>query len=56
MKRRKSEEILTKDRLLEIIRGLLQTNDDLGFLVKMEQSELETLVACIRDRLDRGSK
>ena len=56
MKRRKSEEILTKDRLVEIIRGLLQTNDGLDFLLKMEQSELETLVACIRDRLDRVSK
>jgi hypothetical protein len=53
VKRKKSEEILTKDRLIEIVRGLLQTNADLGFLLKMDQSELETLVACIRDRVDR---
>ena len=56
VKRKKSEKILTKDRLIEIVNGLLQTNDDLGFLVKMDESELETLVACIRDRLDRISK
>ena len=56
MKRNKSEDILTKDRLVEIIRGLLQANVDLGFLVKMDESELETLVACIRDRVDRIGK
>jgi len=54
--RKKSEEILTKDRLIEIIRGLLQTNVDLAFLLKMDQSELETLTACIRDRVDRISE
>ena len=54
MKQRKSEETLTKDRLIEIIRGLLQANVDLGFLVKMDESELKTLVACIRDRVDRA--
>jgi hypothetical protein len=54
VKRRKSEEILTKDRLIEIIRGLLKASVDLSFLLKMDQSELETLVACIRDRVDRA--
>jgi hypothetical protein len=47
---------LTKDRLLEIITGLLQTDVDLGFLLKMDQIELETLLACIRDRVDRINK
>ena len=56
VKRKKSEEILTKDRLIEIIRGLLQTSTDLGFLLNVDQTELETLVACIRDRVDRVSK
>jgi hypothetical protein len=51
-----SVEILTKDRLLQIIAGLLQTNADLAFLLKMDQTELETLVACIRDRVDRVGK
>jgi hypothetical protein len=52
VKRKKPEEILTKDRLIEIIRALLQTNLDLGFLLKMDQTELETLVSCIRVRVD----
>jgi len=56
VKRKKPEEILTKDRLIEIVRGLLQTNLDLGFLLKMDQTELETLVACIRERVDRTCK
>jgi hypothetical protein len=56
VRRKKSEEILTKDRLIEIIRGLLQTNVDLAFLLKMDQSELETLAASIRDRVDKISK
>lgn len=56
MKRKKSEESLTKDRLVEIITNLLETGSDLGFLLKMEQAELETLVACIRDRVDRVGK
>ena len=56
MKRKKPEEILTKDRLIEIVRGLLQTNLDFGFLMKMDQAELETLVACIRERVGRTCK
>ena len=56
MKRKKAEENLTKDKLVEIIAGLLESNADLGFLLKMEQGELETLVACIRDRVDRAGK
>jgi len=47
---------LTKDKLIEITAGLLQTNVDLGFLLKMEQPELETLVVCIRDRVDKAGK
>ena len=48
--------MLTKDRLIEIIRGLLQTSADLGFLLNVDQTELETLVACIRDRVDRAGE
>jgi len=56
VKRENSEESLTKDTLVGIIAGLLETNADLDFLLKMEQRELETLVACIRDRVDRAAK
>jgi len=56
VKRESSEKSLTKDTLVGIIAGLLETNADLDFLLKMEQRELETLVACIRDRVDRAAK
>ena len=42
---------MTKEKLIEIICGLLRTDADLGFLNKLNGSELETLVACIRDRI-----
>ena len=42
--------------MVEIIKALLETNADLGFLLKMDHDELETLVACIRDRVDRVRK
>ena len=51
-----ADAVLTKERLLEIITALLETNADLGFLMKIDQTELETLVACVRDRLDRNHK
>jgi len=44
---------VTKERLLEILREVLGTEFDLGFLLKLEQEEIETLIACIRDRLNR---
>ena len=54
--RKTPEDTLTKDKLIEIIRGLLQARVELGFLLKLDQVELETLVACIRDRVDRARK
>jgi hypothetical protein len=52
MNRKTPEDTLTKDRLIKIIGALLQTNLDLDFLVKLDRTELETLVACIRERVD----
>jgi len=43
---------MTKEELVEKIVGILKTNNDLSFLVKLEQAEVETLIACIRDRVD----
>ena len=54
--RKRNEEILTKEQLIKIVNGLLRTNADLGFLMKIDQAELETLVACIRDRVDSIGK
>ncbi len=44
---------MNKEKLIEIIQGLLSVEIDLNFLLKLKQKELETLVACIRERVDR---
>ena len=42
---------MTKEQLIKIIRGLLDTDLDLSFLLHLKKDDLETLVACIRDRV-----
>ena len=44
---------MTKEKLIEIIQGILKTDVDLGFLLQLKERELETLIACIRERVDR---
>ena len=44
---------MTKEKLVEKIRELLKTDIDLNFLLILEEEELERLIACIRDRVDR---
>ena len=44
---------MTKKKLVEKIRQLLKTHIDLNFLLILKDEELERLVACIRDRVDR---
>ena len=43
---------MTKEQLIEIIKKLLETDSDLSFLSKMTNSELETLVAVVRNRVE----
>ena len=44
---------MNKEKLIKIIQRVLNTTDaDLSFLQKLNRSELETLVACIRDKVD----
>ena len=47
---------MTKEKLIEIIKGLLKTEADLSFLLQLRTGELETLVACIRARVDQIGK
>jgi len=47
---------MSKEQLLEIIQSIPNTDIDLSFLVQLEESELEILVACIRDRIDQLGK
>ncbi len=45
---------MTKEELIEKIKDILRTDFDLGFLVILQKEELETLIACIRDRVGQG--
>ena len=46
---------MKKTELLEIIKKILKTDTDLDFLLKLPESDLETLVMCIRERCDQLS-
>ena len=45
---------MTKEKLIEIFQGILETDVDLSFLLQLKESELETLVACIREQVDQA--
>ena len=47
---------MTKEKLMDIIRTLLETDADLRFLLQLKEKEIETLVACIRRRTDQVGK
>jgi len=47
---------MTKENLVRIIQGLLKTEVDLSFLLQLKKSDLETLVACIRERVHQVGK
>jgi len=44
---------MTKEELVEKIKELLKTDNDLDFLLILQEEDLERLVACIRDRVDK---
>ena len=44
---------MTKDKLVEKIKELLKADINLNFLLILKEEELEKLVACIRDGVDR---
>ncbi len=44
---------MNKEEMIEILHRVLKTEAELDFLIKMDESELETLVACIRARVDK---
>jgi len=48
--------MMNKTELLEIIKKLLKTDVDLEFLLNLPESDLETLVVCIRERCDQLAK
>ena len=44
--------MMSKEKLIEILKGILNTDIDLDFLSQLKENEIETLVACIRERVD----
>ncbi len=44
--------VMDKNGLVEIIKKLLKTEMDLNFLLNLTESDLITLVGCIRERCD----
>jgi hypothetical protein len=47
---------MEKGGLIQLVRRILKSDTDLNFLLKLEARELETLVACIRVRLELENK
>jgi len=45
---------MTKQKLVEIICKILKTDTELDFLELLKEEDLQTLVACIRNRVDYG--
>ena len=45
-----------KDDLVDLLKKILQTNVNLDFLSALEQKDLETLIAVIRDRIDQEKR
>jgi hypothetical protein len=44
---------MTEEELVEKIKELLKTDTDLDFLLELRREDLEKLLACIRDRVDK---
>jgi hypothetical protein len=47
---------MTKEKLVQKIQELLNTDYDLDFLLELQKKEIETLVAFIRDRVEQVGK
>jgi hypothetical protein len=47
---------MTKEKLIETIQRIMQTDADFNFLLKLEEYELKRLVACIRESVEQVRK
>ena len=45
---------MTKEQILKKIKEILRTDLDLDFLLGLKKKEIETLISCIRDRVDHS--
>ena len=44
---------MLKEKLIETLKRVLNTENDLSFLLQLSKSEIETLLACVRAELNR---
>ena len=44
---------MTKQKLIETIKRILNTDADLDFLSQLDDKDIKTLIACIRDRVEQ---
>jgi hypothetical protein len=49
------EKEMENAELLQIIKKLLKTDENLDFLLVLQENDLKTMVACIRERIDRAA-
>ncbi len=47
---------MTKEEFVDLLRKILNTETNLDFLCDLGQQELETLIACIRDRIEQEKR
>ena len=47
---------IPKEKLLQIIKRLLNARDDLDFLVQLEQRDLERLLVAVRARVEGSDR
>ena len=46
---------MTKQELIEILEKLLETDVNLDFLQKLDDQEIQTLIACVRSRVEEAA-
>jgi hypothetical protein len=44
---------MRREKLVALLKKILKTDADLAFLSNLESKDLETLIACIRDRIEQ---
>ena len=43
---------MTKEELINILKGLLKTQEDVSFLLQLEKTDIEKLVSVVRNFVD----
>lgn len=46
---------MTKQELIQILEKLLETDVNLDFLQKLDDQEIQTLIACVRSRVEEAA-